>query len=64
MIREAIANHTGNALPGLPPPPPAKAYGAVTLNESAPLLGALPVLSLGDGIPAFKPGPMESYAQP
>jgi hypothetical protein len=64
MIREAIANHTGNALPALLPPPPARAYGTVTLNESAALLGALPALISGDGIPAFKPGTMESYAQP
>ena len=63
MIREAISNHTGNALPELPAQPPARAYGSVALNESAAVMGALPALYPGDGIPAFKPATMESYGQ-
>ena len=64
MIREAIANHTGIALPELPAQPPARAYGAVQMAQSAPLLRALPRLCPGDGIPALKPAPMEAYGQP
>ena len=64
MIREAIADHTGNALPELPAPPPARAYGSVELNESAVLIEALSALYPGDGIPSFKPATMESYGQP
>ena len=64
MIREAIANHTGNALPEEPPLPPARAFGPVHLTERAALMESLPLLAPGDGIPAFKPAPMESYGQP
>ncbi|EIE24551.1 hypothetical protein COCSUDRAFT_46851 [Coccomyxa subellipsoidea C-169] len=64
MIREAIANHTGNALPEEPPLPPARAFGPVHLSERAALMESLPLLAPGDGIPAFKPAPMEAYGQP
>ena len=64
MIREAIANHTGIALPELPAQPPARAYGAVRMADSAALLAALPRLHPGDGVPALKPAPMEAYGQP
>lgn len=64
MIREAISNHTGNALPEEPPAPPARAFGPVHLAERAALMESLLVLAPGDGIPAFKPAPMEAYGQP
>lgn len=64
MIREAISNHTGNALPEEPPLPPARAFGPVRLTGRVSLMDSLPVLSPGDGIPAFKPAAMESYGQP
>ena len=64
MIREAISNHTGNALPEEPRPPPSRAFGPVHLAEKAALMKSLPVLAPGDGIPAFKPAPMEAYGQP
>ncbi|BDA42797.1 beta-galactosidase [Coccomyxa sp. Obi] len=63
MIREAISNHTGNALPEEPPLPPAAAFGPVRLTERVSLMDSLPVLAPGDGIPAFKPAAMESYGQ-
>lgn len=64
MIRDAIANHTGNLLPEEPPLPPARAFGTVRLQQRAALMEALPLLAPGDGIPAFKPAPMEAYGQP
>jgi hypothetical protein len=64
LIREVIANHTGNTLPEVPPRVAAAAFGAVALGERVDLLRALPSLSSHDGVPAFKPGTMESYGQP
>ncbi len=64
MIREAISNHTGNALPEEPPLPPARAFGLVHLTAQVSLMDSLPDLAPGDGIPAFKPAAMEFYGQP
>lgn len=64
LIQSVISNHTGNPLPDVPAPLPAASFGAIHFEESGSLLAALPKLYPGDGIPAFKPAPMESYGQP
>ncbi|KAL0030525.1 hypothetical protein WJX79_001635 [Trebouxia sp. C0005] len=63
MIRDAVKKHMGCEPPASPPPPTIKAYGQVDLQESVPLLEALPQLWLGDGIVSRRPLPMEEYGQ-
>ncbi|DBB15766.1 TPA: hypothetical protein ACH3X3_003968 [Trebouxia sp. C0006] len=63
MIREAVKRHTGSEPPASPPPPTIKAYGQVDLQQSVPLLEALPQLWPGDGIISRRPLPMEEYGQ-
>jgi len=62
-VRDVIEAHTGATPPPLPPQPPAAPYGRVALDQSVPLLGALPVLAPGDGAPARTPERMEAFGQ-
>ncbi|KAL0019729.1 hypothetical protein WJX77_006458 [Trebouxia sp. C0004] len=63
MIRDAVKKHMGSEPPASPPPPTMKAYGQVDLQQSVPLLEALPQLWPGDGIISRRPLPMEEYGQ-
>lgn len=62
-LRDVIAAHTGVEPPPPPPRPDIASYGIVGLDESVPLLRALPELSSPEGIYADLPDTMEEYGQ-
>ena len=61
MIRDVFAKHSGKAPPAPPADVPSKAYGAVSLNETALLADNLGVLA--KPVASELPSIMEDYAQ-
>ncbi|KAK9843639.1 hypothetical protein WJX81_000575 [Elliptochloris bilobata] len=63
LIRDLIADVTGEDPPDAPPPPVLRGYGPVKLDEGALLLEELGALVPGDGIAVDRPDIMEEYGQ-
>jgi len=63
LIRDLIADVTGDTPPEAPPPPVLRGYGRVDMGEGALLLEQLGALVAGDGVAADYPDVMEEYGQ-